>query len=1059
MKAKYLVITLLLIILIAIIRQMMRYEDSIREERIVEVMIEDDSKPLINELPEEKLESLARSSDYYFMASGDYFEVLSTKIEYGEKINQWEKIFLKGVNLGVALPGKFPSEFSASFDQYLEWFRLIGEMNSNVVRIYTILPPEFYEAFAYYNLLYQNRKLYLMHGVWAKEPEKENYFNPVSQRGFQKEIIDVIDVIHGNAVIKPKPGHASGNYVSNISQYVIGIVLGREWEPKAVTFTNQNNNINSFTGHFISVNNANAMEVWLATMMDFTIRYETQNYNAQRPVSFVNWLPLDPMYHSSEFIESKKIQEYDNDLESIDMRKFNTSDLFEPGIFASYHAYPYYPDYIYNEKVYSSAINKNGDRDNYYGYLEKLKEYHPDIPLVIAEYGLPSSRGNSHYTPFGLNQGGHSEKEQADLSILLTKDIHDTRCAGAVYFEWIDEWFKHNWLVMDFEQPSERRKLWHNMENPEQNFGILAVEGRSKVTDGKTDDWDTEPDNADPFVIADADAGYFYLISHIPQLDFTKHRLYIAVNTFDDEKGEHRLPFLKEYFDPGIEFLLEFDSQEDAKILVDDMYSVFTDIYNDFVPLYASKKNDNGKFAEQLLLSNRSRITLTGDSINGKLHNRSRLLHGRSDLPESSNADWYWDNEKKHLELRLTWHLLNVSDPSSRCVLDDQPNTPEIECSQTQGFDIFFFVTDKNNQVLKDISVADPYFFTWEGWEEPEYRIRKKPLYFALKNIFAHIEPLEDTISQTETKRNESFRICEYFGNKDGAVSLCFNDISYSQYENALPLLNKYNLKASFEINSKWLSDKPSQIAKEDEFAIKRMGNDQLKELLQNGHSLALEINERMGKNIPAGQLRNEMKEEKLKIEAKTGGEIITYFDPAAEICLFENINIIKNNTVIIENHEKPQLKEIERILEEKKKEWLIFQFHHIFPKESKEYKLSIEENSGIKMVSPDIFERQLRLIRNSGLWIAPVAAVGKYIKEKNSSTVRTERYKDLIFLSIENELDIRTFNQPLTVEYTTNSKKIKVTNSAADGIYNARNNKIYLNVYPNREVTIEILD
>ncbi len=74
----------------------------------------------------------------------------------------------------------------------------------------------------------------------------------------------------------------------------------------------------------------------------------------------------------------------------------------------------------------------------------------------------------------------------------LTKDIYDTKCGGAIYFEWIDEWFKHNWLVMDFEQPYDNRKLWHNMENPEQNFGIYAYESRSKTIDGKINDWEND---------------------------------------------------------------------------------------------------------------------------------------------------------------------------------------------------------------------------------------------------------------------------------------------------------------------------------------------------------------------------------------------------------------------------------------------------------------------------------------------------------------------------------------------------------------------------------------
>ena len=182
----------------------------------------------------------------------------------------------------------------------------------------------------------------------------------------------MVDVIHGNAVIEPKPGHASGTYSSDISKYVLGIILGREWEPKAVIHTNKVNEIHQFNGNFISINNGNPMEVWLGKVMDFTVTYETQTYSAQRPISFVNWLPLDPMYHPTEFIENKKVREYDNDLEQIDFRKYNATPSFVPGIFASYHVYPYYPDFIYLQKNYAAAKNKAGKPDNYYAYLEDL---------------------------------------------------------------------------------------------------------------------------------------------------------------------------------------------------------------------------------------------------------------------------------------------------------------------------------------------------------------------------------------------------------------------------------------------------------------------------------------------------------------------------------------------------------------------------------------------------------------------------------------------------------------------------------------------------------------
>ncbi len=164
---------------------MMRFETNIRQERIIQVKVQDDTKPLVEELSADQLFKISQKADYYFIAKGDYFHALHSKIENGEQTKSWEQIFLKGVNLGLAMPGHYPTEFSLTFDGYLEWFRLIGEMNANVIRTYTILPPEFYEAFAYYNLHYNNKKLYLLQGVWDEEPETDNYFYPKASSSIQ----------------------------------------------------------------------------------------------------------------------------------------------------------------------------------------------------------------------------------------------------------------------------------------------------------------------------------------------------------------------------------------------------------------------------------------------------------------------------------------------------------------------------------------------------------------------------------------------------------------------------------------------------------------------------------------------------------------------------------------------------------------------------------------------------------------------------------------------------------------------------------------------------------
>ncbi|MFC1734269.1 hypothetical protein ACFL6I_28535, partial [candidate division KSB1 bacterium] len=821
MKGKYFVIIILTGILAVIVFRMLKFEAALRKHRFIEVLVEDENKPLFDMLPVEQLTSLAVTADYYAMVDGDYFKILSKKIKNDEKVNEWEHIFLKGVNLGVAMPGHFPTEFSLNFNEYLEWLIMIGEMNANVVRLYTILPPSFYEAFAYYNLHYHKKKLFLLQGVWAKAPPDHDYFNSSYTREFQKEIKNVIDVIHGNSVLKPRPGSAEGVYISDVSEYVLGIILGREWEPIAVSKTNTRDTINNFNGNFISVSNGTAMEIWLGKMMEFTIHYETQQYRAQRPISFVNWLPLDPMFHMFEYIESDEINEFDNDLESIDFTKYHSTTLFQPGFFASYHAYPYYPDFIFLEKKYNT-LNSQGEKDNYFAYLKDLKKHHPQIPLVIAEYGLPSSRGNSHYTPFGFHQGGHNEKEQAALSKILTRDIHETGCAGAVYFEWIDEWFKFNWLVMDFEQPHERRKFWHNLENPEQNFGIIAVESRSKTLDGKLDDWKNIDPSQNEFVYFDADASYFYICLKSPSTDFKNQNIYIAIDTYDKEKGDHHLPFRKEKFERGYEFLIKINSIDSAAILIDDQYSIYTDAIRNIRPVYSSKNNENALFVDQRLLSNRERVSITGDSSQLIDHNRSNLKMGLSSDPAFSNSDWYWNKDEKIIEMRLTWHLLNVGDPSNRYVIDDKAGTSDIEYSQTDGFNMLFYVTDEKGNLIPNKLSDEDFFFTWNSWENPKYKIRKKPIYDTLKNCFPNLIPLQTKDIDMPIIADD-FKLCDFYNNKLAAVSLLFDNSCYSQYQNALPLLNKYHVKASFGVVYEWLRQGLTSVPEEISFSLKRM--------------------------------------------------------------------------------------------------------------------------------------------------------------------------------------------------------------------------------------------
>lgn len=1010
MRAKYLVILILILMLGFVIAQMLKLEERIRKSRVVEVIMEDLTKPLMEELPYDQIVKLVESSQHHFRAEGDYLSALTTHLTRGVKTHTWDDVFIKGVNMGVAIPGKWPSEFAATYDDYLEWFIMIGQMNANTIRTYTILPPEFYRALAYYNLHYENRKLWLMQGVWAEEPPNDNYGDPGYTRQFLKEIRDAIDVIHGNLVRQPRHGHADGVYSADVSRYTIGWALGREWEPHAVSSTNKNDSIDLPYGVFIDLLEGNSMEKWLAGVMEFTARYETQSYQSQRPISFINWLTLDPMYHNREMGV--------DDLESVDMEKFSHTELFKPGLFASYHVYPYYPDYIYLEEKYSNTLNHHGDPDNFLAYLLDLKRHQQGMPLVIAEYGLPTSRGNSHYTPFGYHHGGYTEQEQADISVLMTENIHRSGCAGALYFSWIDEWFKNNWLVQEFEEPQEQRKNWHNVENPEQNYGIIAMESRKKIIDGKPDDWGRN--SSRQFLAADADPSYFYLAANIEAVDFSKHNLYIAIDTHDKNRGSFRLPFTSQQLNRGAEFLVAIKGHDDANVLVDHHYTLYSNRFTGERPGFKSVSNQEGNFIEQFLLSNPSRIDVLGDTSEEVKHNRGKLLFGNMLNPETSNAGIFW-TEKGFIEMRVSWQVLNVADPSSLMVIDGTNPDGTIAISETKGFHMSFYLTDKKNTPLKGYPNGKTLWFSWDKWEEPEFSSRIKPVYHALSDLFKKIDPLPyDQIH--DIPETHIFELCDFYRGRAGAITFAFDGRCFSQFSNAMPMLDKYSLKATFS---------------RAYYGHEAVGGTHYMQMLEENFAKVSDEGHEVRPAFP------------WLVAPGTAGEMIVA-SPWRNTHPF----------IRVTSDENPNLPRADSIMRQNTGLWSVFLLRHVYDPLTREYKNLIHlAGKEVDNVSPVYFEKLIRLGRNTGFWVAPFKQVTEYMHIRENSQITLTGRNSLYFLTVTNQLNNSLNQQPVTVMYNGPAKVIRIRESASDGTFRVRGGKLFVDLWPNREARIEILE
>lgn len=669
--------------------------------------------------------------------NGDRFDVYEN--------GKWKTITVKGVNMGMGTAGAFPGEAAITEAEYYKWMTQIAEMNANTIRVYTLHPPGFYNALKRYNEDHPEEPIYVFQGVWIDEgplAETLDAFTPEIETEFQEEMKRLADVIHGNADIPARVGHASGNYRADISPYVIGWVLGIEWDPLMVdNMKKKYAGLAQYEGNFVETEQAEPMEIWLASQMDYMMMYESEQYSWSRPMSFTNWVTTDLLEHPAE----PQVQE---DMVSVNpnhIKKKNDSELF-----ASYHVYPYYPDFLNLEEKHLNYKDSTGQKNSYAGYLHELRKAH-DMPVLIAEFGIPASRGMTHRNVYGWNQGFMSEEQQGEALIRLYDEILAENMMGGLVFSWQDEWFKRTWNTMDLDDP-ERRPFWSNAQTNEQQFGLLSMDRLFIQTDGKTEDWQEvtplyEEDQALSELSITHDERYLYVKTEIetgqlPTLYFDVHPT-IGSKKIGDVAFTNNNP----------DFIASFDGRKKGQLQVDAYYDPFLYEYGIRLgmmePQPKQPVNNSDIYNPIRYALNKKLIRPdTGEMMPFDYYETGELMHGNSnsDLPDyNSLADYFVSEDEKTLELRIPWLLLNVKDPSQLTAMGDLYEDGVASEQAIEGIGVAASVELENGEVETLPSSSDGKLtavknYTWEAWNDPQYEERLKASYYMLQEHFAEID-------------------------------------------------------------------------------------------------------------------------------------------------------------------------------------------------------------------------------------------------------------------------------------------------------------------------------
>ncbi|MDG6225600.1 MAG: hypothetical protein QCI82_08815 [Candidatus Thermoplasmatota archaeon] len=676
---------------------------------------------------------------------GDVIEISSRVMDdrfqvYGS--GQWNDVLIKGVNMGRTSPGHFPTTSPITYEQYNRWMVQIRDMNANCIRVFDPHNPELYRAINDINSA-DGYDILLFQGIWFDEtyltPTSE-IFDDVVMNHCMARISMAVDIVHGAG----PPG-----YEHDVSAHLLGIILGLEWDPLLVGATDERyKGMPDLEGGYVRTVGASPFEIWLASLMDLTIDYQVSRYSRMTPVSFVNTQSLDPIGHPGE-------PYFEEDAYQVHPDHIVARERFGAGIFSSYHVYPYYPEFMNLDPAYANYVDVDGELNNFAGYLRDLEQAHSS-PVLIAEFGVPSSRGMSHRGVHGMDQGGNTEGEQGEINARMFRSIVDEGLCGGILFSWQDEWFKLSWNTRE-RTNEERSAFWFDMQTPEQSYGMLSFEpsGQNAIIEGITSDhsfkevfsgYGIEKGSLNWMGAAHDESGLYIALEYEDTFDDRAHSgmgTYIALKTISGHASHNRNTTFEHKGLTGPEFMIEIDPFGSGRVLILGGYDPF---YRDFGH-YLPEDERIGYRADYQPI--RSLISHGYRLSDGTVQDPEWVDTGELTLGDITrmSGDIFSVDEGRTLFVRIPWALIGFKDPSTKEVIDhDGENGILIPGIGLEAFTSFegrmhLFIDPSSNMdngsdpsVLQQGSMG--LFYEWEDWDAPSCTERLKDSYHVIKKEF-----------------------------------------------------------------------------------------------------------------------------------------------------------------------------------------------------------------------------------------------------------------------------------------------------------------------------------
>ncbi|GEM01042.1 hypothetical protein SAMN05421839_10460 [Halolactibacillus halophilus] len=617
---------------------------------------------------------------YLYFVEGTYFAFLSKgepKANFYTSDSQFfidengveRAIEIKGVEVDSSYGPQRGSDFTIDFDTWQRWFGLIQDMGANTVRVSTVMNDTFYHALYDYNEA-KSEPLYLLQGIRVSYDEvsgdqagKQMQFYSI----LKEDARDVIDIIHGRNLILTNETKGSGLYRYDLSPYVIGYLIGDEWNQDMISYLDHtlNQEDTHYDGEYIKTSpEATTFETLMATLVDDMIRYESNKYQTQRPISVNSTFVMDPFEYPSQ------IKQQLGKINRFTMDHLLSTDKHLSGLFASYSDEEWPEEALQFIEPESTEVTMSD-------YLSELNNTHT-MPVIISSFGYPSeSYINQTYN-------------QADQLVESLTMYQASGLNGAIIRSFQDVWDRRN-VTTAFMYDLQQIYEWPDALTPNQHYGLIGFkpyrENVLMTIDGEDNDWEdvvnlSETD--DESIKVTRDHGYLYLL--IESDDITANNpLYFGFD-FHPELGIREIDQIDLSLTEPIEFLLAIHPDMGGVMHVVENYQAsrqqFLERVNGVNP-YVTLPKEPVTFERFMIAESNQKLA----EENATEYTYPYKFSDVDPLVLNSTVDQLDISLVDHrIELRIPYGLLNMYDPLKPTIHDDYYVNDGVEPFPVDGF-------------------------------------------------------------------------------------------------------------------------------------------------------------------------------------------------------------------------------------------------------------------------------------------------------------------------------------------------------------------------------------